>query len=125
MINSCSKNLLVADEFSLWWTPQRLTSIGAKVSTVLLSENFYQQIVEATVPLDLRAVKALKKSPLTLDLYAWATRRVSYLSRPTLIPWQALRLSFGRGMPIHLKGALDSERKSLTPCVELRRSIPS
>jgi hypothetical protein len=96
-INSCGKNLLVADEFSLWWTPQRLNSGGAKVSTVLLSESFYQQIMEAPVPLDLRAVKALKKSPLTLDLYAWATRRVSYLSRPTLIPWHALRLSFGSG----------------------------
>jgi hypothetical protein len=96
-INSCGKNLLVADEFSLWWTPQRLTSVGAKASTVLLSESFYQQIVDAPVPLDLRAVRALKKSPLTLDLYAWATRRVSYLSRPTLIPWRALRLSFGSG----------------------------
>jgi hypothetical protein len=95
--NSCGKNLLVADEFSLWWTPQRMTSAGAKVSTVQLSESFYQQIVEAPVPLDLRAVRALKKSPLTLDLYAWATRRVSYLSRPTLIPWRALRLSFGSG----------------------------
>jgi hypothetical protein len=96
-INSRGKNLLVADEFSLWWTPQRLSSVRAKVSTVLLSESFYQQIVEAPVPLDLRAVRALKKSPLTLDLYAWATRRMSYLSRPTLIPWHALRLSFGSG----------------------------
>jgi hypothetical protein len=96
-INSCGKNLLVADEFSLWWTPQKLTAVGAKLSTVLLSESFYQQIVEAPVPLDLRAVRALKKSPLTLDLYAWATRRVSYLSQPTLIPWHALRLSFGSG----------------------------
>jgi Plasmid encoded RepA protein len=96
-INSSGKNLLVADEFSLWWTPQRLTQVQAKASTVLLSESFYQQIVEAPVPLDLRAVRALKKSPLTLDLYAWATRRVSYLSRPTLIPWHALRLSFGAG----------------------------
>jgi hypothetical protein len=96
-INSCGKNLLVADEFNLWWNPQRLTTAGAKVSTVLLAENFYRQIVEAPVPLDLRAVRALKKSPLTLDLYAWATRRVSYLSRPTLIPWRAMRLSFGAG----------------------------
>jgi hypothetical protein len=49
------------------------------------------------VPLDLRAVKALKKSPLALDLYAWATRRVSYLLRPTLITWESLRWSFGAG----------------------------
>ncbi|HEY1576756.1 MAG TPA: hypothetical protein VGF82_06780, partial [Terracidiphilus sp.] len=40
---------------------------------------------------------ALKRSPLSLDLYAWATRRVSYLGRPTLITWEALRRSFGAG----------------------------
>ena len=41
--------------------------------------------------------RRLKQSPLALDLYAWATRRVSYLSRPTLITWESLRRSFGAG----------------------------
>jgi hypothetical protein len=66
-------------------------------SSVTLSVNFFEQLVAAPVPLDLRAVRALKRSPLALDLYAWATRRVSYLSRPTLIPWESLRRSFGAG----------------------------
>ena len=64
---------------------------------VTLSQNFFEQLVAAPVPLDLRAVRALKRSPLALDLYAWATRRVSYLTRPTLIPWESLRRSFGAG----------------------------
>jgi len=59
--------------------------------------NFFDKLVAAPVPLDLRAIRALKKSPLALDLYAWATRRVSYLSRPTLITWESLRRSFGAG----------------------------
>ena len=60
-------------------------------------QNFFEQLVAAPVPLDLRAVRVLKQSPLALDLYAWATRRVSYLERPTLISWEALRRSFGAG----------------------------
>jgi hypothetical protein len=95
--HSCGENLLVADRFHLWWTPQKLPNENLVKSSVTLSVNFFEQLVAAPVPLDLRAVKALKKSPLALDLYAWATRRVSYLSRPTLIAWESLRRSFGAG----------------------------
>src|SRR3954466_7584731 len=59
------------------------------------SQKFFEQLVEAPVPLDLRAIKALKRSPLSLDLYAWATRRVSYLKRPLSISWASFQLSFG------------------------------
>lgn len=91
------ENLLVADRFHLWWTPQKLPTESLAKSSVTLSVNFSEQLIAAPVPLDLRTVKALKKSPLALDLYAWATRRVSYLSRPTLISWESLRRSFGAG----------------------------
>jgi hypothetical protein len=94
---SGGENLLVAERFHLWWTPQKLPSASLAKSSVTLSVNFFEQLVAAPVPLDLRAVRALKRSPLALDLYAWATRRVSYLSRPTLIPWESLRRSFGAG----------------------------
>jgi len=40
--------------------------------------------------LDLRTVRLLKQSPLALDLYAWVTRRVNDLERPTLISCGAL-----------------------------------
>lgn len=96
--DQCSgENLLLADRFHLWWTPQQLTSETPAKSSVTLSVNFFEQLVAAPVPLDLRAVRALKRSPLALDLYAWATRRVSYLSRPTLISWESFRRSFGAG----------------------------
>ena len=52
---------------------------------------------EAPVPVDLRAIRALKRSPLSLDLYAWATRRVSYLKRPLRISWRSFQVSFGAG----------------------------
>ena len=90
-------NLLLAEEFDLWWAPQKLPKAPFAQSSVTLSQKFFEQLVEAPVPLDLRAIKALKRSPLSLDLYAWATRRVSYLKRPLRISWASFQLSFGAG----------------------------
>jgi hypothetical protein len=43
----------------------------------------------------MRALNALKKSPLALDIYCWLTYRASYTKRPSVIPWSALALQFG------------------------------
>jgi hypothetical protein len=90
-------NLLLAEEFDLWWSPQKLPQAGLGQSSVTLSQRFFEQLIEAPVPLDLRAIKVLKRSPLSLDLYAWATRRVSYLKRPLRISWASFQLNFGAG----------------------------
>jgi Plasmid encoded RepA protein len=90
-------NLLLAEEFNLWWTPQKLPQSSLGHSSVTLSQRFFEQLVEAPVPLDLRAIKVLKRSPLSLDLYAWATRRVSYLKRPLRMSWTSFQRSFGAG----------------------------
>jgi hypothetical protein len=90
-------NLLLAEEFELWWAPQKLPRTPMAQSNVTLSQRFFDQLMEAPVPLDLRAIRALKRSPLSLDLYAWATRRVSYLKRPLRISWRSFQLSFGAG----------------------------
>jgi hypothetical protein len=87
----------LAEEFDLWWTPQKLPRTVLGQSSVTLSQRFFDQLIEAPVPLDLRAIKALKRSPLSLDLYAWATRRVSYLRRPLRLSWPSFQLSFGAG----------------------------
>jgi Plasmid encoded RepA protein len=47
------------------------------------------------VPLDLGALRALRGSALRLDIYTWLTYRMSYLRRPTTVPWESLRAQFG------------------------------
>jgi len=123
-------NLLLAEEFDLWWAPQNLPRAPLAPSQVTLSQRFFEQLVESPVPLDLRAIRALKKSPLALDLYAWATRRVSYLPRPTLITWDALRVSFGAGYADTPQGrsrfrghAIESFRRVLLVYRELKIDI--
>jgi hypothetical protein len=81
--------------------------------SVTLSETFFQQIIDRPVPVDLRAIKLLKKSPLALDLYAWTTYRVSYLKQPAIIPWEALMLALGVGYPNTPRGRANFKRKLL------------
>ena len=64
-------------------------------STVTLGNTFFNEIIDRPVPIDMRALKALKRSPLALDIYCWLTYRLSYLRKPTEIPWPALQMQFG------------------------------
>lgn len=85
----------LADRTVLWWDNQDPEQAGLWQSTVTLSEAFYNEVIAHPVPVDMRALKALKKSPLALDAYCWLTYRASYAKRPSVIPWSALALQFG------------------------------
>lgn len=90
------RNITVATEWDLWWTAAEPTGqAGLFQSWVKLSDHFFRQVIDRPVPIDLRAIKALKRSPLALDLYAWLTYRMSYLRARKEIPWDGLRAQFG------------------------------
>ena len=90
-------NWLVADQYRLWWDPKQPDQAALWSSTVTLSEPFFSMLVERPVPIDMRALRALRRSPLALDLYAWLTYRMSYLRAPVSVPWPALAAQFGGG----------------------------
>jgi Plasmid encoded RepA protein len=85
----------IADHANLWWDNGNPEQAGLWKSTVKLSESFFNEVINNPVPVDLRAVKVLQRSPLALDIYAWLTYRLSYLRNPTLIPWPVLEMQFG------------------------------
>ena len=88
-------NFLIADSYAMWWQPQQPTHLGLWQSHVTLGSKFYEEITAHSVPVDMRVLKVLRRSPLALDLYTWLTYRMSYLSRQTEIPWEALAAQFG------------------------------
>ncbi len=88
-------NLAVADSYKLWWNPLNPDQLSSVGNSVTLGERFFDEVISRPVPIDLRALIALKKSPLALDLYVWLTYRMSYLRRATVIPWPALAAQFG------------------------------
>ncbi len=89
------KSIELIEEAQLWWHPKNPDQISLFESTLTLSERFFNEIIERPVPIDLRALKALSKSPLALDIYCWLTYRMSYLKHKTCIPWGALQVQFG------------------------------
>jgi hypothetical protein len=105
----------LADRSLLWWHAKDPDQVGLWKSTVTLSEQFFNEVVDRPVPVDMRAIRALKQSPMALDVYTWLTYRVSYLKRPTVIPWAALALQFGAdyGRLRDFKAALITELKKV------------
>jgi hypothetical protein len=85
----------LADKSVLWWEAKDPEQAGLWKSTVTLSEAFFSELVAHPIPVDLRALKALKKSPMALDTYCWLTYRASYAKRPSFIPWSVLAFQFG------------------------------
>lgn len=63
--------------------------------TLILSRDFLADLVEHAVPLDMRALIALRQSAFAQDLYAWLAYRLCSLASPTYVPWMALYRQFG------------------------------
>jgi hypothetical protein len=85
----------LADRSVLWWHSKEPEQAGLWKSTVTLSEQFFKEVVDRPVPIDMRAMKALKQSPMALDIYTWLTYRTSYLKKTTVVPWPSLAMQFG------------------------------
>lgn len=91
-------DMQVAPSGELWWDFQRPDDRTFWGSWVELGEKFYQAITASPVPLDMRALRALKRSPLALDLYAWIAFRtytVRRQGREAVVPWPLLAAQFG------------------------------
>ncbi|MGH7744189.1 MAG: replication protein RepA [Candidatus Dormibacteria bacterium] len=66
-------DMQVAQKGQLWWSEKQPDQGALWGSWIELGEDFYRAITAAPVPVDMRALRALKRSPLALDLYAWLT----------------------------------------------------
>ncbi len=89
------QGVTIADELVLWWDPYRPTTSFESLSYLELSDKFYALITDRPIPCDLRTIQALKGSALALDVYSWLVYRLSYLTKPTTIPWNVLQMQFG------------------------------
>ena len=86
---------LVADHAEFWWDVSRPDVPVLWDSTIRLGEEFFTEIIRHPIPLDLNALRALKRSPLGLDLYCWLTYRTFTLKAPLRLSWKQLYRQFG------------------------------
>ncbi len=89
------RNVTVVEEANLWWSPKSPDQATLWKSTLELNKRFFDELIQAPVPIHIDALKLLKKSPMALDIYSWLTYRMSYLRDNTCIPWKALEMQFG------------------------------
>lgn len=77
------------------------------------------------VPVDIRALVALKRSSLALDLYSWLTYRMSYMRKRTRVPWSVLQHQFGLGYPLTARGLGNFRRNTLIALRKVEAIYPA
>jgi hypothetical protein len=112
----CKANqFIVTSAFDLWWNPLEARTKTFKFnSTITLSTDFFNNLRDKPIPLDLRALVALRKSPMQIDIYVWLTYKFSQINKTTKpISWIALQQQFGSGYPPTNQGKRDFKKNFL------------
>lgn len=80
------------------WTHYDGRQLGFWPGYLELSTEFYETLVDHAVPLDPRAIAALKGSALALDIYTWLAHRLCRVrnGRGAKISWSNLKEQFGQ-----------------------------
>jgi hypothetical protein len=105
----------VAPHGMLWWDPKEPDQGTLWESWIDLGEDFYKAITAFPVPIDLRALRALKRSPLALDLYAWLALEAFKAHKAgnlRFVAWDLLHEQFG-GDYSDMKNFAREARKAL------------
>jgi hypothetical protein len=81
---------------------------------VRLDEGFYQSLIDHPLPLREKAICAISKRSMAIDLYVWLAYRLHVLDRPVEIGWPAVKEQFGEGYK-----ELRFFRRDVLPSLEL------
>ena len=84
----------VADRTEFWWNERKPDEPVLFDSKIRLGEDFYNEIINHPVPLDLNTLTALKRCALGLDLYLWLVYRTFALTSPLRLSWSHLYHQF-------------------------------
>jgi len=108
--------MLVAPRRELWWDPRELAQGNLWQSWIELGEDFYETLTSAPVPVDVRALRALNNSPLSLDLYGWATYKtyaVTMKGQPQFVSYREFMSQLGADY-----GTVKDFKKKLHACLK-------
>jgi hypothetical protein len=91
---------LITDERDLWWDYKVPEQDTLWQSRIRLGEKLFQEIIAHPVPLDMRILKAMRRSSLGLDLYLWLSYKTFRLytakdQKPERLSWARIYAQFG------------------------------
>jgi hypothetical protein len=82
----------------LWWDAKEEEQKILYNGYIILNDDFFKTILANPVPVRMMTLLALKKSPLGLDLYAWATiesYKAQHHRKGRFVAWKLLHEQFG------------------------------
>jgi len=92
------KRMVVAEDKVIWWNTKNPRQRAIWSSYVVLSDRFHEAITANPVPVDLRALRAIKRSPLALDLYSLMTYQsfqANLYGESRFMSWRQLQKALG------------------------------
>ena len=92
---STSVNSHIAERTEFWWNERKPDEPSLWDSKIRLGWNFFQEVIQHPIPLDMNTLNALKRCALGLDLYLWLVYRTFTLKRPVRITWRQVYGQFG------------------------------
>ncbi len=85
------------EQFDAWLANGKAEQRTLWPGVMLLSDVYFNSLMESAVPLDIRALHALKGSALALDVYAWLAHRLHRIEgRPVILHWKSIREQFAQ-----------------------------
>lgn len=116
-------NMQVAPKGMFWWDDKQPNQKTLWKNWIKLGEDFFEAVMASPVPVDMRIIKALKRSPLALDFYTWATY-TAYQTEKTgsarTISWGMLHQQFGA----EYKDVKDFSKKSWRALMKVQAVYP-
>lgn len=85
------------EQFDAWLANGKPEQRPLWPGVMVLSDVYFNSLIDSAVPLDNRALHALKGSALALDVYAWLAHRLHRIEgRPVVLHWKSLREQFAQ-----------------------------
>jgi hypothetical protein len=91
---------------------------GLFTETARLSEGFFQQLQQHSVPLEDAALRAIANNSQAIDVYCWLAYRLHALATSTPISWKALKDQFGQSV-----GQMPKFRQRFLPNLALALAV--
>jgi hypothetical protein len=102
----------ISSSFQLLWDPIKTGRKGfLSQSKIILSKDFFDELIKNPVPVDFSALNLLRQSPLQMDIYIWLTYRFSFLKEETCISWSLLKDQFGADYADDVQGIRNFKKK--------------
>jgi hypothetical protein len=84
------------EDYDLWWGRKTdVTQSAFWQSTIVLTGPLFRELLMHSVPIDMRVIKALRRSPMELDVYCWLTYRMLSLDYSLFLSYSELAQQFG------------------------------